>query len=224
MGSPILLGKGWRVGITADPAAATTQFDDSAWAIRDAKSVIEEASEEEGAGSVLAPAPGSPMERRRERSSRRRYAWFRLHIQLAPNHGPVALLIKLPVSHNTSISSIGTVGPGVDVFANGQRIQPEGPHGDAPQHYQQISRIYNLNLPPSETSLTLAIRTLYIPFGFSAYTSFFANHSLILGHPSDLKRSLKLWSDNTLFERLPRLVAAVLLVALAAFLLGLYFA
>lgn len=222
MGSPILLDKGWRVGITSNLAAATTQFDDSAWAIRDAKSLIEEVSEEAGTGDALGPAPGASPQRRRGRLSPRRYAWFRLHIKLAPNHGPVALLIRLPVSHNTSIS-IGTVGPGADVFANGKQIHPEGPHGDAPQHYQQISRIYNLNLPPSETSLTLVVRTLYIPFGFSSYTSFFANRSLILGHPADLERSLKLWSNNTLFERLPRLVAAVLLVALAAFLLALYF-
>ena len=51
------------------------------------------------------------------------------------------------------------------MFANGKLVHPEGPHGDAPQHYQQISRIYDLNLSPDETSLTLVIRTIYIPFG-----------------------------------------------------------
>ena len=64
------------------------------------------------------------------RSSQRRFAWFRLHIKLAPNHGPVALLVELPVSQTTSLG-IGSTGPGVDIFANGKLIHPEGPHGDA---------------------------------------------------------------------------------------------
>ena len=37
LGSPVLLDKGWRVGITANPAAALPDFDDSAWAVRDAE-------------------------------------------------------------------------------------------------------------------------------------------------------------------------------------------
>jgi len=35
LGSPLLLEKGWRVGITANPKAADPDFDDSAWAVRD---------------------------------------------------------------------------------------------------------------------------------------------------------------------------------------------
>jgi hypothetical protein len=103
-------------------------------------------------------------------------------------------------------------------------VNPEGPHGDAPQHYQQISRIYDLNVAPSETSLTLVVRTLYIPFGYTSYTSFFANRSLHLGNRDDLNRSLDLWSAQSLFERLPRLVDSILLVVLALFLLALFFA
>ena len=224
LGSPLLLDKGWRVGITADPAAASAEFDDSAWAVRDAKSAIDEVSDGDRSRGAFGREPGNAPEGQPERLGRqRRYAWFRLHIKLAPHHGPVALLIELPVSHNASVS-VGSTGPGVDVFANGLQIHPEGPHGDAPQHYQQISRIYNLNLAPSETSLTLAVRTLYIPFGFSAYTSFFANRSLLLGHPADLERALELWSDNTLFERVPRLVVSIVLLVLAVFLFALYFA
>ncbi|MDE3148726.1 MAG: PP2C family protein-serine/threonine phosphatase [Acidobacteriota bacterium] len=212
------------MGITADPAAASAEFDDSAWAVRDAKSAIDEVSDGDRSRGAFGREPGNAPEGQPERLGRqRRYAWFRLHIKLAPHHGPVALLIELPVSHNASVS-VGSTGPGVDVFANGLQIHPEGPHGDAPQHYQQISRIYNLNLAPSETSLTLAVRTLYIPFGFSAYTSFFANRSLLLGHPADLERALELWSDNTLFERVPRLVVSIVLLVLAVFLFALYFA
>ncbi len=85
----------------------------------------------------------------------RDFAWFRLHVKLAPNHGPVSLLIDLPVAQTTTMS-LGSQGPSVDVFANGRHIQPEGSHGDDPDHYQSISRIYNLNLAPSETSSLLS--------------------------------------------------------------------
>ncbi len=30
-----------------------------------------------------------------------KYAWFRLHLKLSPNHGPIALLIELPVTQST---------------------------------------------------------------------------------------------------------------------------
>jgi len=219
LGSPVLLDKGWRVGISADPAAAAPDFDDSGWAIRDAQGAMDDVPDEDQ------PAGGSGQDNKNGGSSqtKQRYAWFRLHIKLAPNHGPLSLLIELPVSQNSSMS-FGSTGPGVDVFANGKQVKPDGPHGDAPQHYQQISRIYDLNLAPSETSLTLVARTPYIPFGYSAYTGFFANRSLRLGNRDDLDRSLKQWSDNSLFERLPRLVDSILLMVLALFLLALYFA
>ena len=51
----------------------------------------------------------------------RPFVWFRIHLKLAPGHGPIALLILLPVSQNTTMS-IGAAGPGVDVFANGKQI------------------------------------------------------------------------------------------------------
>ena len=37
LGSPLVLDKGWRVGVTANTAAANRDFDDSAWAVRDAR-------------------------------------------------------------------------------------------------------------------------------------------------------------------------------------------
>ncbi len=150
-----------------------------------------------------------------------RYAWFRLHIKLAPNHGPLALLIELPVSTNASFG-LGAIGLSPDIYANGTHIQPEGPHGDAPQHYQLISRIYNLNVPANETSLTLAVRVYYKAFGYGAYTTFFANRTLYLGNPGDLARELNLWSNRSLFERLPRLIYSILLAILATFLFALF--
>ena len=190
LGSPVLLDKGWRVGITADPAAATAGFDDSSWAIRDAQKFIADVPYDESGDEARAQgAAGSGP----SRGEQRPYAWFRLHIKLAPHHGDLALLLELPVSPNTSMA-IGSTGPGVDVFANGRQIEPQGPHGDDPDHYQQISRIYKLNLAPQETSLTLAVRTNYVPFGLGAYTSFFANRSFLLGNAEDLNRALELWS------------------------------
>lgn len=221
LGSPVLLDKDWRVGISSDSKVALPDFDDSTWAVRDAQGVMSDVPDED-------TNAGTPPERRRRGPTpdfgrTRRFAWFRLHIKLAQNHGPVALLVQLPVSQNTSLG-IGQTGPGVDVFANGKLIHPEGPHGEAPQHYQQISRIYDLNVPPSETSLTLVIRTIYIPFGYSAYTSFFVNRTIYLGNREDLSRALEIWSNQGLFERLPRLVLSILLVVLGLFLFALFVA
>jgi sigma-B regulation protein RsbU (phosphoserine phosphatase) len=224
LGSPLLLDKGWRVGITGNPAAAAADFDDSTWATRDAQGSINEVPDldrpadtpVEPGGSTGKSQSGPPP------GHHRPFAWFRLHIKLPPNHGPVSLLIELPVSQNASMS-IGSTGPGMDVFANGKQIQPEGPHGDTPERYQQISRVYNLNLDLTDTSLVLVVRTLYIPFGIGSYTGFFATRSFRLGKPEDLDRSLDLWSASGLFERFPRLVDSVLLLVLAIFLLALYF-
>ena len=224
LGSPMVLNKGWRVGITANPAAANPEFDDSTWALRDAQDFIADVPDEDhpqgaagpenksGSDDHVPPPPGH----------QRPFAWFRLHIKLESNHGPVALLIELPTSQNTAMV-LGNTGPPVDVFANGKLVEPEGPHGHALEHYQQISRIYNLNLAPGQTSLTLAVRTIYIPFGYAAYTSFFSGRKLQLGNRADLDRSLELWSAHGLFERIPRLVNSILLLVLSVFLLALYF-
>jgi hypothetical protein len=109
-----MLDKGWRVGITADPAALLPGFDDSQWAVRDAKgSMADVPDEDEVAGKTSPKATEFSVESSRDsdrNSNRQRYAWFRLHIHLAPNHGPLTLLVDLPVSQNTSLG-IGSSGP-----------------------------------------------------------------------------------------------------------------
>jgi hypothetical protein len=222
LGSPLQLLSDWRVGITSDPAAASADFNDSNWAIRNAQSNISDVPEAEDEGSATAAQSGSgPTAGTPTSAGSQPYAWFRLHIKLAPNHEPIALLIEVPVSPNTSFS-LGPSGPSPDVYANGQHIQPEGPHGDAPQRYQLISRIYDLNVPADETSLALVVRVSYRSTGYGAYTSFFANRAFYLGNPGDLDRELNLWSNRSLFERLPRLIYCVLLAILAVFLFALY--
>ena len=220
LGSPTVLDKGWRVGITANPSAAAPDFDDSTWSIRDAQDFFADVSDEDHQapppGTDAPPPPNSHQGP--PNGHQRPFVWFRLHIKLAPNHGPVSLLVELPVSLNPEMgtSFVWTV------FANGKQIQPEGPHGDAPERFQAISRIYNLGVAPSDTSLTLAIRSIYVPFGYGAYTSFFSNHRFRLGHPEDLDHSLELWSVHSLFEHLPRLINNILLTILSLFLLVLY--
>ena len=208
LGSPVVLDRGWRVGITSDPAAANPGFDDSTWALRDARGTIADVNE---TGDDSAHSDHED-----------KYAWFRLHLKLSSNHGPIALLIELPVTQSTA-PNLANTGPGADVFANGKLILPEGPHPGETFKFQQISRLYNLDIPANETSLTLAVRTLYISTGLSGYTNFFYNRTFDLGNPMDLNRELELWSVRTLFERLPRLVIAILLLFLSVFLLTLYF-
>ena len=223
IGTPVFLDKNWRVGITSDLSASSPTYNDSAWAIRDALPSIGNVPDEDAvapappknqtAESTPVPAPATPA---------RRYAWFRLHVQLAPHHGPLALLFELPVSRGTSME-LGSPGLSPTLFVNGKQVQPEGPHGDAPDEYQPITRLYNLNLDPSVTSLTVVVRVIYTAFGNDAYTGFFANHTLLLGNPGDLERELNLWSDRNLFERLLNLIYSVLLGVLALFLFALYF-
>jgi hypothetical protein len=223
IGSPVVLDKNWRVGITSDLSASSPAYNDSAWAIRDALPSIGDVPDEDAiapapakkanAESPAAPTPAAPA---------RRYAWFRLHVQLGPNHGPLALLIELPVGHSNSLE-LSSPGLSPAVFVNGNQVHPEGPHGDAPDEYQPITRLYNLNLDPSVTSLTVVVRVIYIAFGADAYTGFFANHTLFLGNPGDLEHELNLSSDRSLFERLLNLIYSVLLGVLALFLFALYF-
>jgi HAMP domain-containing protein len=231
LGSPKLLDKGWRVGITANQAAANPEYDDSTWAIRDASDAFADVWDEDH-NAVDAKAGDEPDAEEKNApvndhhgppsGHQRPWVWFRAHIKLPVNHGPLALLVELPTSQSASMN-FGNTGPGIDVYANGHPIQPEGPHSDQPQHYQQISRIYDLNVPASQTDLTLVVRTLYVPFGDGAYTYFFAHRKLRIGNREDLDRSLELWLAHSLFERIPRVVNSILLLVLALFLLALYF-
>lgn len=213
-----MLNKDWRVGITANPAAAQPGFDDSAWKLRNAGDSLDEVTD-------LDQPNGGPTADRfagLKDNGPRPFVWFRMHVRLAPDHGPIDLLIELPVSQSAGMT-IGAGGLGVDVFANGKEIQPQGPHGNAVGRFQEISRIYDLGVPSSDTELTLAVRTFYIPVGLMAYTNFFSLHTLSLGNPNDLNQALQIWSARGLFERVPRLVDSVLLAVLSVFLLALYF-
>lgn len=240
LGSPILLDKGWRVGISANPDIAKPDFDDSTWAVRDASDAFAEVDDEDHVIDSSGDHPKAVKNKKHssgdndddpddiaaqhpKKGHPHPYAWFRLHMKLAPGHGPLSLLVELPISQNTSMNNISSGGAGVDIFANGNLIRPDGPHGDSPEHYQAISRIYDLNVPASQTDLVLVMRTMYIPLGYASYTTFFSNRKLRLGNREELDRRLEVWSTHTLFERLPRIVNSILLLVLSLFLLALYF-
>jgi uncharacterized membrane protein (Fun14 family) len=219
LGSPMPLDRNWRVGITANPAAASPDFDDSQWAVRNAESSFAEVPDEDRpeipAGSKKNPFQKLP------RGHKRPLVWYRLHIQLAPDHGPLALLIELPVTPNSTLNISQT--ESVEVYANGKLLQPEGPHGENPSLYQSISRVYQIDLAPGQTDLTLAISNLYMPMGMGAYTNFFAQRSILLGNRTDLEHRLELWHTHSLHERLPNVLNSIFQVLIGIFLLVLFF-
>jgi uncharacterized membrane protein len=232
LGSPVVLSKGWRVGITSNQDAAKPDYDDSTWKVRDAKEAIADVPDEDrpplpppppGTASPKQTPPDPDFDHPRGPDHKRPWVWFRLHIKLQPNHGPLALLVELPVSHSTSVNLGGAETLTPDIYANGKLIQPQGPHSDHPERYQSISRMYQLDVPDSETSLVLVVRSIYIPVGMGTYTAFFANRTFHIGAAGDLGKQLELWSNHSLFERLPRVVISILLVVLGLFLLALYF-
>jgi uncharacterized membrane protein len=231
MGSPVVLDKNWRVGVSSDQKAANPDFDDSTWKVRDAKETIADVPDEDrppgpppppGAARPKEDQPDPDFGNRDIPDHKRPWVWFRVHIKLAPNHGPLALLVELPVSHTTTVN-VSAESPTPDIYANGKLIKADGLHSDHPERYQSISRMYQLDVPPSETSLVLVVRSIYIPVGLKTYTAFFATRTFHLGAAGDLSEQLELWSNHSLFERLPRLVISILLVVLGLFLLALYF-
>jgi hypothetical protein len=219
LGSPLKLNKDWRVARSANPAASAPNFDDSTWTVWNAQTTFAEIPDVDHTAPPPPPVPGSQAKISPPKNHPRPFTWYRLHMNLAPNHGPVSLLVELPAALNTTFEIISADVPGAEVYANGKLIQPEGLNSDNPERYQAISRIYDLDLAPSETSLTLAVRSVNFP----ASAGFFATHKLLLGNREDLENSRELWTLHRLFEQLPRLVNSFLLAALAIFLFALYF-
>jgi sigma-B regulation protein RsbU (phosphoserine phosphatase) len=222
MGSPLVLDRNWRLGIFPGSDPARPDFDDSQWPVRDAKQALTEVDESAADDDDNKGPPPGAGPKSEHHPHDHPFAWFRIHIQLPEHHGPLVVLVRVPVSRNAQMSFNGTVS--MDMFANGKLIVPEGPNGPAQQiyEYQQISRIYPVNIPESETNLVLAMRIPYASFGMDAYTGFFAHRTFLLGERDDLRSHLDLWNHAMLFERLPSLVDAGLKVIIALFLLALF--
>ncbi len=225
LGAPIVLDRNWRLGIAHSNDPAKPDFDDSAWPIRDAKEALAELDEAHTEQNADQPRPtndpNANSEKRRQPHSRP-FAWFRIRIQLPPQHGPLAIYVRLPVTRNSQIA-INNQTVGLDLFANGKLINPEGPNGKNPEAFQQISRIYPIDIPAEQTSLVVAVRIPFVPFGLDAYTGFFANRTFLLGSGDDLRDHLHLWEHAVLFERLPALVDACIKFLLGFFLLALFY-
>jgi phosphoserine phosphatase RsbU/P len=221
LGSPITLDRNWRLGIAPGSDPARPDFDDSSWPTRDAKEALAEV--DDSAANQDDNDPGHPDNgpKNRHHPHGHPFAWFRIHVLLPSHHGPLVLLVRLPVTRSSQVA-IGSQAVGMDLFVNGTLVTPEGPNGSTPESYQQISRIYPLNLPADATSLTLAARIPFVPFGMDAYTGFFAHRTFLLGEREDLTSHLKLWEHAVLFDRLPTLVDNGLKLMLALFLLALF--
>jgi hypothetical protein len=222
MGSPLVLDHNWRLGIAPGDDPAKPDFDDSQWPTRDAKEALAEVDDSAAEDDDKKPAPdhGRSGLERQAHPHGRPYAWFRIHIQLPPQHGPLVVLVRVPVSRNAQVTFNETVG--MDLYVNGKLVIPEGHNGSTSETYQQISRIYPIVLPDGETDLTLAVRIPFVAFGMDAYTGFFAHRTFFLGERNDLISHLDLWNHAMLFERIPALVDAGLKILLALFLLALF--
>jgi phosphoserine phosphatase RsbU/P len=220
MGSPLVLDHNWRLGIAPGVDPAKPDFDDSQWPTRDAKEALAEVDD-----SAANDDKGPPPDRRQgdsnhpHRPPARPFAWFRIHVLLPPHHGPLAVLVRVPVSRNTQALN-GTVG--MDLYANGKLVDPEGHSSTDQATYLPVARVYPINLPEDQTDLTLAARIPFVPFGMDAYTGFFAHRTFFLGTREDLRDHLNLWNHAMLFERIPALVNAGLKVLVALFLLALF--
>jgi hypothetical protein len=236
LGAPLALDHNWRLGISPDLAPADPAFDDSKWPVRDAKAALAEiddsaASDDNDASNADSHAPHhgpgdagphSDGQHSNPHGAGHPFAWFRLHITLPPTHGPLVLYVRIPVSRSAQITFSDAIG--MDLYANGKMILPEGLNGPTPDTYQQVSRLYALNLPEGQTKLVLAVRIPFVPFGLDAYTGFFAHRTFYIGEASDLSGHLDLWRHGMLFERIPTLVDCGLKFLLALFLIVLFWA
>jgi len=229
MGAPLVLQHNWRLGIAPGDDPARPDFDDSKWPTRDAKDGMAEIDDsdvdEDDKGPDSSPGPDGSHPQGNHRPDQhhphdRPFAWFRLHILLPAHHGPLALLVRIPVSRGAQMNFNSTVG--MDMFVNGKFVLPEGRVGPTPDTYLQISRIYPIDIPADQTSLVLAARIPFAAFGTDAYTGFFAHRTFFLGQRDDLVEHLNLWNHAMLFERLPSLVDAGLKILLGLFLLALF--
>ncbi len=217
MGAPLVLDHNWRLGIASGMEPAKTDFDDSSWPLRDAKHALAEV-DDSAADNDDHPhdaGPNGPSSRSRGPHGRP-FAWFRLHLKLPQHHGPLVVFLRVPVSRTFGDTF------GLDLFVNGKLTNPDGPNGANQESYQQISRIYPIDIPDDQTDLLLAARIPFVAFGLDAYTGFFAHRTFYLGERKDLIDHLQLWDHAMLFERLPALVDAGLKLLMASFLLVLF--
>ena len=227
LGSPVILDRNWRLGLAEGVEPAQPDFDDSKWPVSNAKDALAELDESDTdddshpENGKNGGKDGGNDGHGHHSGHRPPWAWFRIHIQLPAKHGPLAVLVRLPISRTSQIS-VGQQTIGLDLFANGKQVIPNGPNAKTPEAYQQISRIYPIDIADGETSLVLAVRIPFVPFGMDAYTGFFSNRTFFLGERDDLNAHLDLWKHASLFERLPELIDNGLKVLLALFLLALF--
>ena len=217
LGAPVVLDKNWRLGIAVGTDPAKPDFDDSQWPVRDAKEALAEV-DDSAADNDGKDHPHDHSKHGHERP----FAWFRIHVQLPENHKKLVVLVRVPVTRNSQLS-LGNGTVHMDLYVNGKLVSPEGVSSESAEEYQQVSRIYPINIDNAETSLTIAVRTPYTATGTDAYTAFFEHRTFLIGEKDDLRSHLDLWSHAMLFERLPALVDGGVKIILALFLIALFY-
>ncbi len=219
MGAPVVLDRNWRLGISAGTDPAQVNFDDSKWPMRDATEALDEIDE-----SAADQPPGAPPQETgivHIHRHGRPYAWFRLKVKLPPQHEPLSLMVEVPVTRSSQMVVFsGDVG--MDLYIDGKQVQPISLSGKRADPFEQVTRLYPVEIPANESVMTLAVRTPFTPVGLDAYTSFFAHRKFVLGAASDLPAHVEVWRDMMLMQWLPTLVDSGLKVLLAVFLLALF--
>lgn len=220
LGEPVVLDRNWRLGIAAGTDPAKVDFDDSRWPMRDARDALDEVDE---SAADEQPEPGGAQTGHAPHPHHhgRPYAWFRLKVKLPTQHGPLALMVKVPVSRSSQVAVFGG-DVGMNVYLDGKQIFPMTLKGRPADPFEQVTRLYPVEIPAGETVMTLAVQTPFTPVGLDAYTGFFAHRTFVLGTASDLPAHVEIWRDKMLLERLPTLVDSGLKLLLAAFLLALF--
>ena len=205
LGSPLLLDKNWRVGITSDLAASTPAFDDSAWAIRNAQAVINDVPDEDDDHAA------TPPKSRSAQSAATRHESQRAALRLVPSpHQARSQSRAACAAHRTA--GLARTPPSVSAPRAQPRClrqrQPDPARGPARQRAAALSahlphlrsqRAGQRNLAHARGARPLHALRLRRIHRLLLQSHFY------LGNPADLQRELNLWSDRSLFERLPRL-------------------
>ena len=155
LGSPVTLDKNWRVGITANPAAAMPDFDDSAWAVRNASESIEDVPDEDH------PADAPPGPDHQATASAGTTAITSTHLS-----GFACISSWRPVTgRSPSLCSCQSPTPppfpwaaearALTFLPTASRSSPKALTATIQPCYQPISRIYRLNVSPDATSMVL---------------------------------------------------------------------
>ena len=134
--------------------------------------------------------------------------WYRVTIQLAPNHGPVGLRLA-----DTYTS--------YQVFANGRQVAEYGGMPPRGARYNSAPQTFSLQVAPETTSVVLAIRvwanTITATPGLSA-------NGILIGDASAIQKEQKLIQAQNVYDYSPLAIDGAVTFLFGVLLLMLYLA